>query len=134
MVSEIELVEHAVKAKGKAIPTYSHFHVGAALLTEDDKVILGANIENASYGLTICAERTAVFKALLDGERKFKAIAIAGDSEVFLPPCGACRQILLEFCGKNLDVLMVNMKGEYVKKKMSELLPFSFGEEFLKHE
>jgi cytidine deaminase len=132
MVSDQELVEQAINAKQKAIPTYSHFHVGAALLTEDDKIILGANIENASYGLTICAERTAVFKALLDGERKFKAIAIAGDSDVYLSPCGACRQILLEFCGKDLDVLMVNNKGEHIKKKMGDLLPYSFGEEFFK--
>lgn len=127
-----ELIQKAIEAKSKAIPTYSNFHVGAALLTEDDKIILGANIENASFGLTICAERTAVFKALVDGERKFKAIAIAGDSENYLPPCGACRQILLEFCGKELDVIMVNNKSESKMMKMKELLPFSFGEEFLK--
>lgn len=131
MIDHEKLAVLAVQAKSKAIPTYSHFHVGAALLTHDGKVIQGANIENASYGLTICAERTAVFKALLDGERKFKAIAIAGDSEDYLPPCGACRQILMEFCGKDLDVIMVNQKGEIKTMKMSELLPFSFNEEFL---
>lgn len=127
-----ELIQKAIEAKSKAIPTYSNFHVGAALLTDDDKIIIGANIENASFGLTICAERTAVFKALIDGERKFKAIAIAGDSENYLPPCGACRQILLEFCGKELDVIMINNKSESKRMKMKELLPFSFGEEFLK--
>jgi cytidine deaminase len=127
-----ELAELAVQAKSKSIATYSNFHVGAALQTADGKVILGANIENASYGLTMCAERTAVFKALLDGERKFKSIAIAGDSEDYLPPCGACRQILMEFCGKDLEVIMVNLKGETRILKMSELLPHSFNEEFLK--
>lgn len=132
MISEKELVQQAINAKSKSIATYSNFHVGAALLTNDGKVILGANIENASYGLTICAERTAVFQALLDGERKFSAIAIAGDSEDYLPPCGACRQILMEFCGKDLDVIMVNLKGETKTLKMSELLPHSFNEEFLK--
>ena len=126
------LTEKAIEAKSKAIPTYSHFHVGAALLTEDGKIIQGANIENASYSLTICAERTAVFTALFNGERKFKAIAIAGDTEDYLPPCGACRQILLEFCGKDLDVIMVNKKGDTKTMKMNELLPFSFGEDNLK--
>ena len=126
------LTEKAIEAKSKAIPTYSHFHVGAALLTEDGKIIQGANIENASYSLTICAERTAVFTALFNGERKFKAIAIAGDTEDYLPPCGACRQILFEFCGKDLDVIMVNKKGDTKTMKMNELLPFSFGEDNLK--
>ncbi len=132
MISDKELVELAIKAKEKAIPTYSNFHVGAALLTEDEKIIIGANIENASYGLTICAERTAVFKALLDGERKFKSIAIAGDSDDYITPCGACRQILIEFCGNNLDVIMINKKGDFIKKKMNDLLPYSFGGDFLK--
>ena len=132
MIDYKELVQKAIEAKSKAIPTYSHFHVGAALLTEDDKIIQGANIENASYGLTICAERTAVFTAIINGERKFKAIAIAGDSDDYLPPCGACRQILFEFCGKELDVIMVNKNGGTKIMKMNELLPFSFGEDFLK--
>lgn len=132
MPTKEELIQKAIEAKAKAIPTYSNFHVGAALLTEEGKIYYGANIENASYGLTICAERTAVFTALINGERKFKAIAIAGDSDKYLPPCGACRQILLEFCGKDLEVIMVNSKGESKSMKMNELLPFSFGEEFLK--
>jgi len=132
MYNKKELVQKAIEAKSKAIATYSQFHVGAALLTEDDKIILGANIENASYGLTICAERTAVFTALLNGERKFKAIAIAGDSENYISPCGACRQILSEFCGKDLYVIMVNKNGKTKTVKMKELLPYSFGEEYLK--
>lgn len=129
---ENELKEKAIQAKSKAIAPYSNFHVGAALLAQSGKVYIGANIENASFGLTICAERTAVFNALLEGERKFHAIAIAGDSENYLPPCGACRQILMEFCGKDLDVIMVNNIGDSKKMKMNELLPLSFGEEFLK--
>lgn len=132
MKTEKELAELAVTAKLKSIATYSNFHVGAALQTKDGKLILGANIENATYGLTICAERTAVFKALLDGEREFASIAIAGDSEDYLPPCGACRQILMEFCGEELDVIMVNLKGESKTIKMKDLLPYSFNKEFLR--
>ncbi|MHB8931354.1 MAG: cytidine deaminase, partial [Melioribacteraceae bacterium] len=107
-----ELARKAVEAKSKALPTYSNFHVGAALITESGVIYKGANIENSSYGLTICAERTAVFQAILDGERKFEAIAIAGDSEDFLPPCGACRQVLADLCGKDLEVILTNQKGE----------------------
>jgi cytidine deaminase len=134
MNREKQLIKKAIQAKSKAIATYSKFHVGAAILASNGNIYQGANIENASYGLTICAERTAVFQALLEGERKFDAIAIAGDSENYLPPCGACRQILMEFCGKNLKVIMINLKGESKTMKISELLPLSFGEEFLKNE
>jgi len=132
MPTKKELVQKAIEAKTKAIPTYSKFHVGAALLTKNGKIYQGANIENSSYGLTICAERTAVFTALLNGERKFSSIAIAADSENFISPCGACRQILIEFCGKDLDVIMINNKSKYKTVKMKDLLPYSFGEEFLK--
>lgn len=132
MKTEKELANLAFAAKLKSIATYSNFHVGAALQTLNGKIIIGANIENATYGLTICAERTAVFKALLDGERDFASIAIAGDSVDYLPPCGACRQILMEFCGDELDVIMVNKKGETKTIKMKDLLPYSFNKEFLK--
>jgi len=126
-----KLAEMAVEAKQKALPLYSKFHVGAALLTEDGKVYLGANIESSSYGLTICAERTALFTALLEGERKFKAVAIASDAEQFCPPCGACRHVLHDFCGNELDVIMINQKAEIKTYKLGELIPVSFGEEFL---
>jgi cytidine deaminase len=126
------LVQMAIDAKSKAIPTYSNFHVGAALLTKNGKVYLGANIENSSYGLTICAERTAVFNAVLEDEREFESIAIAGDSDEYISPCGACRQVLMELCGKDLKVFMVNNKGEYKESVLSELLPYSFNKEFLK--
>jgi cytidine deaminase len=126
------LVQMAIDAKSKAIPTYSNFHVGAALLTKSGKVYLGANIENSSYGLTICAERTAVFNAVLEDEREFESIAIAGDADEYISPCGACRQVLMELCGKDLKVFMVNNKGEYKESVLSELLPYSFNKEFLK--
>jgi cytidine deaminase len=130
-VEHQKLAEMAVEAKQKALPVYSKFHVGAALLTEDGKVYLGANIESSSYGLTICAERTALFTALLEGERKFKAVAIASDAEQFCPPCGACRHVLNDFCGNDLDVIMINQKKEIKTYKLGELIPVSFGEEFL---
>lgn len=127
-----DLIEEAFKAKQKSLPTYSGFHVGAALLTKDDNLYIGGNIENSSYGLTICAERIAAFKAVLEGEREFKAIAIASDADDFIPPCGACRQVLLELCGKELDVISTNRKQEMKVIKLEELIPFSFGENYLK--
>ena len=132
MYNAKDLVQQAINAKQKAMPTYSNFHVGAALLAKSGKLYIGANIENSSYGLTICAERTAVFNAILEGEREFEAIAIAGDSEEHLSPCGACRQVLMELCGKDLNVYMVNSKGEYKLSSMEDLLPYSFNQEFLK--
>jgi len=125
------LTEKAVEAKSKALPTYSNFHVGAALLTEDNKIYTGCNIESSSYSLTICAERTAIFKAISEGERKFKAIAIAGDMEGFISPCGACRQVISDLCG-NIDVVLVNSKNETKVMKTSELLPFAFSDKDLK--
>jgi cytidine deaminase len=125
------LAEKAVEAKSKALPTYSNFHVGAALLTEDDKIYTGCNIESSSYSLTICAERTAIFKAISEGERKFKAIAVAGDTEGFISPCGACRQIISDLCG-DIDIILVNSKNETKVMKTSELLPFAFSDKDLK--
>ncbi len=125
------LAEKAVEAKSKALPTYSNFHVGAALLTEDDKIYAGCNIESSSYSLTICAERTAIFKAISEGERKFKAIAVAGDTEGFISPCGACRQIISDLCG-DIDIILVNSKNETKVMKTSELLPFAFSDKDLK--
>ena len=125
------LAEKAVEAKSKALPTYSHFHVGAALLTEDDKIYTGCNIESSSYSLTICAERTAIFKAISEGERKFKAIAVAGDTDGFISPCGACRQVVSDLCG-DIDVILVNSKNETKVMKTSELLPFAFSDKDLK--
>ena len=127
-----ELARKAVEAKDKSMATYSNFRVGSALITNEGKVYQGANIEISSYSLTMCAERNAVFHAVLEGERNFKAIAIASDAEQFCPPCGACRQVLLDLCGKDLEVIMINQKDELKKFKLGELIPFSFGEDFLK--
>jgi cytidine deaminase len=120
----------AVKAKQYALPTYSNFFVGAALLTSDNKVYTGCNIESSSYSLTICAERNAIFKAISEGEREFKAIAVAGDTEDYISPCGACRQVINDLCGE-IDIILVNSNGSYIVKKTSELLPFAFGDKDL---
>jgi cytidine deaminase len=126
-----ELANKAVEAKTKAFASYSKFHVGAALLTKKNKIYQGGNIETSSYSLTICAERTALFKAISEGEREFTAIAIASDDPDFCPPCGACRQVMNDLCG-NIDVIMINHKNELKQMKLSELLPFPFGDENLK--
>jgi|SRR3972149_8719889 len=125
------LAEKAIEAKKTSLPTYSNFHVGAALLTEDGKIYQGGNIEVSSYGLTICAERTAVFKAISEGERKFKAIAIASDLDGFCSPCGACRQVISDLCG-DIDVILVDSNKNTEVHKMSELLPLAFSEKDLK--
>jgi cytidine deaminase len=125
------LVDEAIKAKENAVAVYSNFHVGAALLTDKNKIYSGCNIESSSYSLTICAERTAIFKAVSEGQRNFKAIAISGDTEDFISPCGACRQVISDLCG-NIDVVMINSRGEYVIKKTSKLLPFAFGDKDLR--
>ena len=125
------LAEQAVKAKSNALPTYSNFHVGAALLTNDEKIFTGCNVESSSYSLTICAERNAIFKAISEGERKFKAIAVAGDTDDFISPCGACRQVISDLCG-DIEIILVNQKKEIMIKKASELLPFAFGDDDLK--
>ncbi|MFO7447706.1 MAG: cytidine deaminase [Ignavibacteriaceae bacterium] len=125
------LAAKAIEAKQKALPTYSGFHVGAAILTDDGKVFLGCNIESSSYSLTICAERTAIFKAISEGERKFKAIALASDHPDFISPCGACRQVISDLCG-NIDVVMINHKNELKISKVSDLLPFAFNDEKLR--
>lgn len=130
MMDYQKLAEKAVEAKGNSLPLYSKFHVGAALLTEGNKIFTGCNIESSSYSLTICAERTAIFKAISEGEKKFSAIAIAGDFDGFTPPCGACRQVIFDLCG-DIDVIMVNHQDEMKIFKISELLPIAFGDKNL---
>ena len=119
------LAQEAITAKSKALPTYSGFHVGSALITEDGNIYSGCNIESSSYSLTICAERTAIFKAVSEGERNFKAIAIAGDTDDFISPCGACRQVISDLCGE-INIVMLNRKGDMKIMKTSELLPLAF--------
>jgi cytidine deaminase len=123
------LVEAAQAAREHAYAPYSNFRVGAAVLA-GDRIYTGANVENASYGLTICAERAAVFAAISAGERKLEAVAIVTDTEAPTPPCGACRQVLREF-GADLPVVSATTQGWQVTHPLSELLPFSFGPEHL---
>ncbi len=125
------LVQEARVAQKKALAKYSNFRVGAALLTDDDQIIHGANIENASYGLTVCAERTALFTALLDDKKNFKAIAIIGDTKGFCPPCGACRQVMLEHCPPDFEVVLANAEDEIKVYKLKELIPHSFDDTHL---
>ncbi|MDW7738895.1 MAG: cytidine deaminase [Bacillota bacterium] len=122
------LLTIARAARLKAYAPYSQFAVGAALLTEEGAVVTGANIENASYGLTVCAERVAVWNALHAGYRKFKSIAVIADSKPPPSPCGACRQVLWELAG-NIDVYMGNLEDNSIVMSLSELLPVPFGSE-----
>src|SRR5262245_24881006 len=120
-----ELVRYAKQARRRAAAPYSGFKVGAALSTNKGEIVTGCNIENASYGLTLCAERTAVFKAVSEGLRRFQAIAVVADSPRITAPCGPCRQILWEFCG-DIWVHMQNLQGVRKTVRMSELLPLPF--------
>ena len=121
-----KLMDCAIKARENAYSPYSHFAVGAALLCEDGTLYEGCNIENASYGLTNCAERTAIFKAVSEGHIKFKALAVVADTEGPCAPCGACRQVMAEF--KIPLIIMGNLMGNIKIVTIEELLPFSFSE------
>jgi cytidine deaminase len=125
-----ELLAAALAARQHAHAPYSHFLVGAALEDASGRVHTGCNIENATYGLTVCAERVAIFKAMSEGVRKFRRIAVAADTEMLTPPCGACRQILWEFCG-DIEVVLVNPRGKSETLRMKELLPRAFDASFL---
>ncbi len=125
-VSDDELVARARRVRDNAYAPYSRFAVGAALLTRDGAVVTGANVENAAYGSTICAERAAVCRAIAEGQRDFVAVAIVADAEPFCPPCGACRQVLAEF-NPRLRVLMSSLSGPVTEVGLAELLPHSFG-------
>lgn len=124
-----KLIEKALEAKKNAYVPYSHFHVGSAILTDDGKVYTGCNIESASYTPTICAERTAIFKAISEGSKKIKKIAIVGDADMTYP-CGVCRQVIREF-GKDSEIIIANSTEEYKVHTLEELLPHSFGPEDL---
>lgn len=125
------LFDAAVEASEKAHCPYSGFHVGAALLTADGEIFTGCNVENASYSMTVCAERIAIFKAVSEGKTNFSAIAVAGsgdgDFSRNCPPCGACLQVLSEFCGSDLKIILA--EGEY---HLSDFLPVSFNKENIK--
>ncbi|AEH51060.1 cytidine deaminase [Pseudothermotoga thermarum] len=119
-----ELIELALKAMQKAYAPYSNFKVGAALLTKSGKVYLGCNVENASYGLTICAERVAIFSAVADGEREFEKLVVVANTPLPVSPCGACRQVMAEF--GNFEVILVGKDGKYRITCVEELLPYAF--------
>ena len=121
-----QLIECAIEARQQSYSPYSNFAVGAALLCEDGTIYKGGNIENASYGLTNCAERTAIFKAISEGHRKFKALAVVADTERPCAPCGACRQVMKEF--KIPTIIMANLMGHMEIVSIEDLLPFSFSD------
>ncbi|MBU8879430.1 cytidine deaminase [Bacillus sp. FJAT-29790] len=125
------LIEEAKIAMNKAYVPYSKFKVGAALLTEDGKVYHGCNIENAAYSMTNCAERTAIFKAYSEGDKKFAALAVVADTGRPVPPCGACRQVIAELCPKEMKVILTNLQGDIQELTVEELLPGAFSPEDL---
>jgi cytidine deaminase len=124
------LIEAALKARENAIAPFSRFKVGAAIQDENGVIYAGCNIENATYGLTLCAERVAVFKALSEGARSFSRIAVAADTDVLTPPCGACRQILWEFCG-DAELTLANLSGKHEQMPMHAIFPRPFDASFL---
>lgn len=132
-----KLIQLALEARKMAYVPYSHYTVGAALLTEDGEIYCGCNIESASYGATNCAERTAFFKAISEGKRNFSAIAIAGGMEGEEPkeyayPCGICRQVIKEFVKDDFRILVARSLTDYKEYTLSELLPFGFGGDSIK--
>jgi cytidine deaminase len=130
-VGEDRLIAAADRARDISIAPFSNFHVGAAVETEGGKIYIGCNIESASYGLTVCAERVAIWKALSEGERRFKRLAIVADTEGLTPPCGTCRQIIWEFC-RDAEIVLANLSGESETIYMRDLLPRAFDVRFLK--
>ncbi|AFQ12899.1 cytidine deaminase [Bacillus pacificus] len=125
-------IEEANKMLEKAYIPYSKFPVGAALVTKEGKIYTGCNIENASYGLCNCAERTAIFKAVSEGERDFSYLVITGETDGPISPCGACRQVIAEFCEPKMPVLLTNVKGDEKEVTVEQLLPGAFSIEDLK--
>ncbi|PGK33406.1 cytidine deaminase [Bacillus anthracis] len=125
-------IEEANKMLSQAYIPYSKFPVGAALVTKEGKIYTGCNIENASYGLCNCAERTAIFKAVSEGERDFSYLVITGETDGPISPCGACRQVIAEFCEPKMPVLLTNVKGDEKEVTVEQLLPGAFSIEDLK--
>jgi len=128
---EPQLVSAAREVRERAYAPFSNFRVGAAVETADGRIYSGCNIESASYGLTVCAERVAIWKAISEGEKDLKRIAVVVDTEELTPPCGVCRQIIWEFCG-DVPVTLANLHGKAETVQMKELLPRAFDSKFLK--
>ncbi len=125
-----QLVETAKAARLRSVAPFSNFLVGAAVKTDDGKVFTGCNIESASYGLTVCGERVAIWKALSEGEKHFAELAIVADTETLTPPCGTCRQIIWEFC-RDATIILANLRGDSQVVSIRELLPRAFDARFL---
>ncbi len=126
-----EVIEAALEARERAVTPFSNFRVGAAVETDDGRIFTGCNIESASYGLTVCAERVAVWKAVSEGARCFGLLVVAVDTEMLTPPCGTCRQIIWEFC-RDTTILLVNLRGEMEELQIKDLLPRAFDARYLK--
>ncbi|NOX37223.1 MAG: cytidine deaminase [Calditrichaeota bacterium] len=124
------IIRKLQQIKSRALAEYSNFHVGAILVTQDGEEISGFNIESSSYSLTICAERVALFKALSEGHRKFKAIYIMSDDDAPCPPCGACRQVLFDYA-PDIEVIMVGASGDVRRAPLRDLLPYAFNKDRL---
>ncbi|MFX3616055.1 MAG: cytidine deaminase [Sporolactobacillus sp.] len=133
-MDEKKLIQAAAEAMNHAYVPYSHFQVGAALLTKSGKIISGFNIENAAYSVCNCAERTAMFTAFAEGERDYAAIAVIADSPRPCAPCGACRQVMSELCPATMPVILANTKGMVQHTTVAELLPGAFYSEDMNHE
>jgi len=129
--SEDQLIEQATAARLRSVAPFSNFLVGAALQTDEGKVFSGCNVESASYGLTVCAERIAIWKALSEGERDFARLVIVADTEQLTPPCGTCRQIIWEFC-KHATIVLANLHGQKEELHVADLIPRAFDARFLK--
>jgi cytidine deaminase len=125
-----ELATAALEARKRAHAPYSKFLVGAALEDENGRIHSGCNVENSTYGLTMCAERVAIFKAVSEGARKFRRIAVAADTGRLTPPCGSCRQLLWEFCG-DIEVTLINLAGVTETMRMKDLYPRAFDDSYL---
>ncbi|WP_316572471.1 cytidine deaminase [Neobacillus sp. YIM B06451] len=125
-MNEKELIQEAIKAREFAYIPYSKFAVGAALLSKDGQVFRGCNIENAAYSMANCAERTAIFKAVSEGVTEFKAIAVVADTDRPCSPCGACRQVIAELLGPEVDIILTNLKGEVLRVRSEDILPGAF--------
>ena len=126
-----KLVDCARQVRERAYAPFSNFKVGAAVKTKGGKIYIGCNIESASYGLTVCAERVAIWKAVSEGEREFTNVAVVADTDELTPPCGVCRQIIWEFCG-DIPVTFANLHGKTETVQMREILPRAFDTKFLK--
>jgi cytidine deaminase len=129
--TEDDLIRSATDVRENAFAPYSDFRVGAAVESESGTIYTGCNVESASYGLTVCAERVAIWKGISRGEKKFGRIAVVVDTEELTPPCGVCRQIIWEFCG-DVPVILSNLQGKTETIQMGELLPRAFDSKFLK--